>query len=364
MAYYPLKVKDSSGNTHVVGDPRTAAKAEANDAALTGTPTAPTASSGTNTTQIATTAFVQTAIGNVIDGAPGALDTLNELAAALGDDANYASTVTNALALKAPLASPTFTGTVTTPLSSGIVKSSAGGVLSAASTIDQSEVSNLGSDLALKAPLASPGLTGTPTAPTAAADTNTTQLATTAYVIGQLASVSPSALGTAAVGSSTRFARADHVHAAPTAASIGAASTNGAVLTSPVLISVEERMNIVAAAATGTINMDVLTASIWYYTTAATANHTLNVRGNSSNTLNSILAVGDSITVAWMITTGATAYWPAAFQIDGVTATVRWQGGSAPTGGTTSATDVYNYTIIKTAAAPTYVVLGTQTRFA
>jgi len=72
-------------------------------AALTGTPTAPTANAGTNTTQIATTAFVTTAVNNVIDAAPGALDTLNELAAALGDDANYATTVTNALAAKASL---------------------------------------------------------------------------------------------------------------------------------------------------------------------------------------------------------------------------------------------------------------------
>jgi len=69
--------------------------------ALTGTPTAPTATAGTNTTQIATTAFVSTAVANLINSAPGALDTLDELAAALGDDANFASTVTNSLALKA-----------------------------------------------------------------------------------------------------------------------------------------------------------------------------------------------------------------------------------------------------------------------
>ena len=68
---------------------------------LTGTPTAPTATAGTSSTQIATTAFVAAAIAALIDGSPGALDTLNELAAALGDDANFAATVTNALALKA-----------------------------------------------------------------------------------------------------------------------------------------------------------------------------------------------------------------------------------------------------------------------
>ena len=68
--------------------------------ALTGTPTAPTAASGTNTTQIATTGFVAAAIAALIDAAPGALDTLNELAAALGDDPDFASTVTNGLADK------------------------------------------------------------------------------------------------------------------------------------------------------------------------------------------------------------------------------------------------------------------------
>ncbi len=81
--------------------------------ALTGTPTAPTATAGTNTTQIATTAFVSTAVSNLINSAPGALDTLDELAAALGDDANFATTVTNSIATKLPLAGGTLTGDLT-----------------------------------------------------------------------------------------------------------------------------------------------------------------------------------------------------------------------------------------------------------
>ena len=80
--------------------------------ALTGTPTAPTAGTDTNTTQIATTAFVKANVSALIADAPGALDTLNELAAAIGDDANYASGVTTAIGLKSNTASPTFTGTV------------------------------------------------------------------------------------------------------------------------------------------------------------------------------------------------------------------------------------------------------------
>ena len=81
------------------------AKAPLASPALTGSPTAPTATAGTNTTQIATTAFVAAAIGALIDAAPGAMDTLNELAAALGDDPNFATTVTNALAGKLSAAS-------------------------------------------------------------------------------------------------------------------------------------------------------------------------------------------------------------------------------------------------------------------
>jgi hypothetical protein len=105
--------------TKAASDAALALKAALASPAFTGTPTAPTAAGGTNTTQIATTAFVQAAIAALVSGAPGALDTLNELAAALGNDANFASTVTNALALKAPLASPAFTGTPTAPTAAG-----------------------------------------------------------------------------------------------------------------------------------------------------------------------------------------------------------------------------------------------------
>lgn len=97
-----------------------ALKADIDSPALTGTPTAPTATAGTDTTQIATTAFVQDAIELVIGTAPAALDTLNELAAAINDDSSYAATVTSELALKAPKADPTFTGTVALPAASSV----------------------------------------------------------------------------------------------------------------------------------------------------------------------------------------------------------------------------------------------------
>ena len=133
---------------------------------------------------------------------------------------------------------------------------------------------------------------------------------------------------------------------------------NGAILD-----RTEENWNIVASVATGTINFDVLTASIWYYTSNASANHTVNVRGDGSTTLSSLLAVGDSITVVWANTNGTTAYWPSTFQVDGSSITPKWQGGTAPTGGNASAIDVYTYVIVKTAATPTYTVFASQSQF-
>ena len=144
------------------------AKAPLASPALTGTPTAPTATAGTNTTQVATTAFVKTAVDNLVSSAPAALDTLNELSAALGNDANFSTTVTNSLAAKAPLASPTFTGTVTLPTGTVTSAMIADGTIvdadvNASAAIAQSKIANLTTDLAAKAPLASPTFTGTVT---------------------------------------------------------------------------------------------------------------------------------------------------------------------------------------------------------
>jgi len=137
------------------------------------------------------------------------------------------------------------------------------------------------------------------------------------------------------------------------------------VLSQPVLVSPEERMNIVASAATGTINLEALTSGSWYYTSNATGNWVLNVRGSSSTSLNSILTTGDSITVAFLATQGSTAYYQTSLQVDGTTSgvTVEWQGGTAPTAGNASGIDVYLFNIIKTASA-TYTVLASQTKFA
>ncbi len=136
------------------------------------------------------------------------------------------------------------------------------------------------------------------------------------------------------------------------------------IFTNKTLQSPEEIVTISATAATGTINFDMVTQSVLYYTSNASANWTLNVRGNSSTTLNSLLPVGASITIAFMVTQTTTAYYQTGFTIDGTSTTIKWQGGSAPSAGNASSIDVYTFTIIKTAATPTYVVLGSLTGFA
>ena len=167
--------------------------------ALTGTPTAPTAPQTANSTQLATTAFVKAAIAALVASSPAALDTLNELAAALGNDPNFATTMTNALAQKAPLTSPALTGTPTAPTAAAgnntTQLSTTAFVQAAIAALNNT----LTTALALKAPLASPALTGTPTAPTAAQTVNNTQVATTEFVksaVAALVDSSPAALDT------------------------------------------------------------------------------------------------------------------------------------------------------------------------
>ena len=139
---------------------------------------------------------------------------------------------------------------------------------------------------------------------------------------------------------------------------------SGGTNTSSILVSPEERTTVSATAATGTINFDAATQSVLYYTTNASANWTLNIRGTSGTTLSSMLEVGDAITVVFLNTNGATAYYPTVYQIDGAAVTPKWQGGTAPSSGNASSIDSYSLTIIKTAATPTYTVLGSQTKFA
>jgi hypothetical protein len=168
------------------------------------------------------------------------------------------------------------------------------------------------------------------------------------------------------VGRATSDTLTNKILTSPTinTATIATPTITGGTNATSVLISPEERTTVSATAATGTINFDASTQSVLYYTNNSSANWTLNIRSSSGASLNSILAVGDAITVTFLATNGATAYYPTVYQIDGSTVTPKWQGGSAPTGGNASSIDAYTLTIIKTAATPTYTVIGSQTRFA
>jgi hypothetical protein len=169
-------------------DAAIALKADIDSPTFTGTPAAPTAGAGTNTTQLATTAFVTAAVAALVDGAPGAIDTLNELAAALGDNANFSTTITNSIAaVQSDVDQNEVDGDAADSALSGRLDvleadaTTAAAVAAVQADVDQNEA-DADAAIALKADIASPALTGTPTAPTAAADTNTTQIATTAYV--------------------------------------------------------------------------------------------------------------------------------------------------------------------------------------
>lgn len=137
---------------------------------------------------------------------------------------------------------------------------------------------------------------------------------------------------------------------------------NDAILNDNILKGTEERVNVVPAAATGVIPVSSGTSTVWYYTSSATANFTLNFRYDASISLSSKLTVGDSITFAFLNTNGATAYYPNVIQIDGVAVTPKVP--AAITAGNANAIDAYIFTIIKTAATPTYTVLETQTKYA
>lgn len=161
----------------------------------------------------------------------------------------------------------------------------------------------------------------------------------------------------------------DNSYSAPTLGSTsitsGATVTTiaGLILSAPILVSPEERTSVSTSAPTATTNLDILTAATHLFTANSTSNVTLNIRGDGSTTLNSLITTGDSITVVALITNGSTAYYPNVIQIDGSSVTPKWQGGTAPSAGNASSIDAYVFSIIKTASA-TFTVLASQTKFA
>lgn len=127
--------------------------------------------------------------------------------------------------------------------------------------------------------------------------------------------------------------------------------------------NIAEVDTISATAATGTINYDITTQSVLYYTSNASGNWTVNFRGSSGTSLNTLMSTGESISATFLVTQGSTAYYNSAVTIDGSAVTPKWQGGSAPTSGNASSVDCYTYVIQKTGSA-TFAVLASQTKFA
>ena len=127
-------------------------------------------------------------------------------------------------------------------------------------------------------------------------------------------------------------------------------------------INATETANISATAATGTINYDVTTQSVLYYTSNSSANWTVNIRGNGTTSLNTLMSTNDSLTVVFLVTNGATAYYNNAVTVDGNSVTPKYQGGTAWTSGNASSIDAYSYTVVKTGSAA-FTVFASQTQF-
>jgi len=158
---------------------------------------------------------------------------------------------------------------------------------------------------------------------------------------------------------------------APSGTVVGTTDTQtltNKTLTSPTVTNefvttIRETVTISATAATGTINFDASTQVVLYYTTNASGNFTVNFRGTSGISLNTLMSTGQSLSATFLVTNGSTAYYNSVVQVDGSTVTPKWQGGTAPTSGNASSIDSYTYVIIKTGSAA-FTVLASVTKFA
>ena len=144
-----------------------------------------------------------------------------------------------------------------------------------------------------------------------------------------------------------------------------AVATNSEVTFAGIKVtSVIEPVTVSATAATGTIALDAASGTT-YYTSNASANFVVNLRWNSGTSLNDKLAVNEMTTTSFMVTNGASAFYPTTVQVNGTVTgvTTRWQGGTAPTSGNANSVDMYTFTVVQT-AANTFSVFAAQTRFA
>lgn len=384
-------------------------------------------------------AFANTAAANVVDSAPGTLDTLNELAAALGDDANFSTTVTNSIATKVPLAGGTMTGQLiidgptdedlilrgTDPFlrfqegsaDKAYIQWNSTGYLELVNSEDNSRIrlrdnlqftqdggtnfhniwhaGNDGSGSGLDADT----LDGVQLSNIARTDTHenfqsSVSFANTTIDPDGYNSGKSGGFGTINDGGGWSAQGLFVTGGAGKSAAIAAASGNiyfgtqdgtntnsmsswltviqstkqatfdGRVTVNNTL-DIEEVIERVgtSASTTSTITIEATEGAVLYFTANQTANRTINFRGNSGLSLNSLMNNNQSMTFSVAMTQGSTAYYLNAYQVDGSAVTPKWSGGSAPTGGNASGIDVYTFTIIKTANA-TFTVLASQTQYA
>ena len=143
---------------------------------------------------------------------------------------------------------------------------------------------------------------------------------------------------------------------------ITSTATISTIVGTTALEEVLEKSNVTASAMGANVNFDVLDCAVVYYTANSTANSTLNIRGNSTVSLNTVMSTNQTMTIVFSVTNNSSAFRVANVQIDGTTITPKWSGGSAPTASANSI-DSYAFSIIKTGSAA-YTVLGSKTQFA
>lgn len=296
--------------------------------------------------------LVDAAVAALVAGAPGALNTLDELAAALGDDANFAATVANSLAtLNSGLANRYTKAESDARFVQGAVQTE----MVFTATANQSAFTL--STPIINKPSALVTVDGVvqPTSEYTLSQDGVTLTLSEGVPVGAIVRVL--ALGVASAG-----APADDTITTPklrdgavTSQKLASSLTLGGVTTVGPIV---EQATISASAPAATQAYALADKAVTYHTANATTNFTANFTGMSA------LAVGDAATEAILVTNGATAYFMNGIQVNGTTSgvTTRWQGGSAPTSGNANSIDSYSITIIRTGAS-TYTVLAAQTRF-
>lgn len=326
------------------------------------------ADSGVALSDLATEAYADQAaadaVAALVDSSPAALDTLNELAAALGDDPNFAATVTNTLAGKAAKASNL--SDLDSPHTGFDNISVKGSDVASASTIDLDAATGSLIDV-----------TGTTTIAAVTLGSGKRRIVrfTDALTLTHGASlVLPGGASiTTAAGDFAVFAgypssvvrcvgyfpasgvRSDLVLALAGAQTVAGNKTFTGLNT---IQALKEKVTITAGAPAATQNFDVLTQAVQYFTSNNANNWTLNIRGDGSSSLDSIMSTGQSITIQVIVTNGGTAYHHTALTIDGNAVTPQWMGAAAPSAGTVNKRDTYTFQIIKTGSA-TFIAQAT-----